>query len=213
MISTEKTSGLFEKTDQKNIDRRTFFTRTAGCTAGLALMAFPGFISEVMASKGDKTKEEIIKELEEKAEKYLPMYGSCSQASFAALNEQFEMNSDKTIRALKPFTGGVALRGETCGAVSGAMAAIGLTFEPEYHDGNEHASPSFEYAHLFFDRFTEKFGSTRCYGVQEHQYGRSYNALDPEDRELFIEASKNGKCMEVVKTAVVIAGDIIMENS
>lgn len=95
------------------------------------MLAFPGIMTEVLASKGDKSREEIHKELEEKVDKLLPMYGSCSQASFCALNEQFELKADKTIRALKPLTGGVALKGETCGAVSGSLVAIGLSFEPE----------------------------------------------------------------------------------
>jgi len=200
--------------DQKKINRRTFFKKSAGCTAGLTLLAFPGIISKVMATKGDKSKEEILKELEEKAVKYMPMYRSCALCSFGALNDQFELKADHSLRALMPFTGGIALKGETCGAVSGSLLAMGFVFEPNNQQEMEKAGSSLKYAGLFFDRFTKAFGSTRCKEVLMHQYGRSYDFLDPEENKLFMEVSqKSNKCREVIIKAVRIAGDIILENS
>ena len=199
--------------EKNKINRRTFFTKSVGWSAGLTLLAFPGIITEVLAAKGDKSKEEIFKELDKKVDKFMPMYKSCAQASFCALNEQFKLKADKTIRALLPFTGGIALKGETCGAVSGALLAIGFFFEPMNQKGNEKVGSSLKYGGMFFDRFKEEFGSTRCWGVQEHQYGRHYDASNPEEMKLFMVAAKNGKCIEVVKKAVFIAGDFILENS
>lgn len=214
MSSNENAYKFINGTDQKKINRRTFFTKSVGCTAGLTLLAFPGIITEVLAAKGDKSKEEIFKELEEKVVRFLPMYRSCAIASFCALNEQFKLNADNnTIRALMPFTGGIALKGETCGAVSGSLLAIGFFFESINQKGKEKAGSSIKYGGMFFDRFKEEFGSTRCKGVLKHQYGRSYDFLNPEEQKLFMEVSeKTGKCMEVVKKAVLIAGDIILKN-
>lgn len=214
MSSNESAYKFIDGTDQKKINRRTFFTRSVGCTAGLTLLAFPGIITEILAAKEDKSKEEIFKELEEKVVKFLPMYRSCAIASFCALNEQFKLNADNnTIRALMPFTGGIALKGETCGAVSGSLLAIGFFFESMNQKGKEKAGSSITYGGMFFDRFTEEFGSTRCKGVLKHQYGRSYDFLNPEEQKLFMEVSeKTGKCLEVVKKAVLIAGDIILIN-
>jgi C_GCAxxG_C_C family probable redox protein len=168
-----------------------------------------------LAAKEDKSQKDIRKELEEKVVKFLPMYRSCALASFGALNEQFNLNADnKTLRALMPFTGGIALKGETCGAVSGSMLAIGYFFESMNAKRKEGAGSSISHGGLFFDRFTEEFGSTRCKEVVKHQYGRSYDFLNPEEQKLFMEASeKSNKCLEVVKKAVLIAGDIILKNS
>jgi len=201
--------------NKDKISRRTFFTKSIGCTAGLTLLAFPGIITDLLATEGKKSKEEIFKELEKKVVKFLPMYKSCALASFGALNEQFKLNADnKTLRALMPFTGGISLKGETCGAVSGSLLAIGFFFESMNQKGKETAGSSIKYGGMFFDRFTKEFGSTRCKGVLKHQYGRSYDFLNPEEQKLFMEASeKSGKCMEVVKKAVLIAGDIFLENS
>ena len=108
------------------------------------------FLQNVLAAKEDKSKEEIFKELEEKVVKFLPMYRSCAIASFCALNEQFKLNADNnTIRALMPFTGGIALKGETCGAVSGSLLAIGFFFESINQKGNEKAGSSMTYGGMF----------------------------------------------------------------
>ena len=141
--------------EKDKINRRTFFTKSVGWSAGfLTLLAFPGIITEVLATKGDKSKKEIFKELEEKVDKFLPMYKSCAVASFCALNEQFKLKADnKTFRALMPFTGGIALKGETCGAVSGSLLAIGFAFEPINQKEKEKASSSMKYGGMFFDRF------------------------------------------------------------
>lgn len=198
---------------KKKFDRRMFISKAACCTAGLTLFNFPGLISETLAAKGDKSKEEIYKELEEKVDKYMAMHGACSQASFCSLNEQFKLNGKEVIPALKPFAGGIAGKGETCGAVSGSLLALGLCFEPVKQKSDEKSISSFQYAGLFFDKFKEEFGSTRCSEVVEHQYGRKYDFLNPEDMKLFMEAAKNGKCTEVVKKAVLTAAEIILEKS
>ena len=215
MFPKESVYRLFESTERKRINRRTFFTQSVGCAAGLVLMASPGIITEVLAAQEDKPKEEILKELEEKAGKFLPKYRSCALASFGTLNDQFKMNADeRTLRALMPFTGGLALRGETCGAVSGSMLAIGFYFESMNQKGKQQAGSSLNYGGMFFDRFTKEFSSTRCREVVKHQYGRTYDFLNPEEQKLFMEASaKDNKCLEVVKKAVFIAGDIILDNT
>lgn len=214
MNSNESAYKLFNSRDQKKINRRTFLTKSVGCTAGLTLLAFPGIITEVLAAKGYKSKEEIFKELEENVNKFQPMYRSCSQVSFAALNEQFKLKADQTIPALMLFAGGIAGKGETCGAVSGSLLAIGFFSESINQKGKKQALSSIKFGGLFFDRFEKEFGSTRCKEVVKHQYGRYYDFLNPEEQKLFmVESQKSGKCMEVVKKAVLIAGDIILENS
>jgi len=215
MNSNERAYKLFNCPDQKKINRRTFFARSFGYTAGLTLLGSPGIITEALAAQGEKSKEEIFKELDEKVAKFLPLYRSCALASFGALNDQFKLNADNnTLRALMPFTGGIALRGETCGAVSGSMLAIGFFFESMNQKGKETAGSSIKYGGVLFDRFTKEFDSTRCKEVLKHQFGRSYDFLNPEEQKLFMEASEaDGKCLEVVQKAALIAGDIILENS
>ncbi len=59
---------------------------------------------------------------------------NCAQSTFFALEQHFGLEGGPMLKALAPFPG-VALRGETCGAVAGAMLALGLVFGTD--DGSE----------------------------------------------------------------------------
>ncbi|MCK5221196.1 MAG: C_GCAxxG_C_C family protein [Candidatus Aminicenantes bacterium] len=209
-----KTSPKFIGRKEK-INRRTFFTKSFGISAGLTLLAYPGISTRGLTEEGGQLKKGVFKELDEKVVKFMPIYRSCALTSFAVLNDHFKLNADtKTIRALMPFTGGIVRKGETCGAVSGALLALGFFFESIDKNGNgQQPGSSLKHGTMFFDRFEKAFGSTRCKEVVKHQYGRYYDFLNPEDTKLFMEAAKSGKCLEVVQKAVSIAGDIILKNS
>jgi C_GCAxxG_C_C family probable redox protein len=201
--------------EKDTMNRRIFFKKSAGWSAGLTLLAFPGIITGALAAKGDKSKNEIFKELDEKVVKYMPKYRSCALTSFAALNDQFNLKADTaTLRALMPFTGGIAGKGETCGAVSGAMLALGFFFGPMDQKAKTMFPPSWTNGAVFMDKFKKEFSSTRCWEVQKHLYGRYFDSNKPEDLKLFMEVSqKTPKCLDVVKKAVLIAAEIILENS
>jgi C_GCAxxG_C_C family probable redox protein len=205
----------FEKSipGKNEMDRRSFFTKSVGWSAGLTLLAYPGLNRQVMATQGQKSKEEILKELADKTDDLMPKLRSCALASFAALNQQFNLNADpKILPALMPFTGGIALKGETCGAVSGSMLAIGYFFESM--GKKEMAGSSIQHGGTFFDQFTEAYGSTRCRDIQVKLYGRYYDFLNPEEQKQFMEISqKTPNCFDVVKKAVQIAGEIILTAS
>lgn len=200
--------------DHGRIDRRAFLAKSIGYTTAITMFAFPGVINSTFASQAGKTNEEIFKELDEKVVNYFQMYKTCSQPSFAALNDQFNMKSDSMISALRPFAGGIVGKGETCGAVSGALLAIGAYFEPVGQSETKKPGASMVFAKQLFERFTEEFDHTRCREVIKHQFGRYYNWNDPEELKLFGEArQKENKCVEVVQAAVRFAAEIIINHS
>ena len=176
--------------DQKGkINRRDFFVKSFGLSAGLALMAYPGTSAGELTGKVGRSKKDIMKELNEKVAQFMPKYRSCSMTSFAVLNDYFKLNADmRTIRALMPFSGGIVRRGETCGAVSGSLLALGLFFESREKDGKVQTGSSLKPGGMFFDRFETAFGSTRCKEVVKHKYGRYYDLLNPEEVKMFMEA-------------------------
>jgi len=196
------------------INRRDFFVKGFGLSAGLALMAYPGTSAGELTGKVGRSKKDVMKELNEKVAQFMPKYRSCSMTSFAVLNDYFKLNADmRTIGALMPFSGGIVRRGETCGAVSGSILALGLFFESQKKDGKVQPGSSLKPGGMFLDRFEKVYGSTRCREVIKHQFGRYYDLLNPEDVKLFLEAGKKGQCMQVVQNAVSIAGEIILINS
>ena len=51
---------------------------------------------------------------------------NCSQSVFSAFAAQFGLDRETALKLASPFGGGVARRGEVCGAVTGALLALGL---------------------------------------------------------------------------------------
>lgn len=214
MSSNNRVYNLFDITGRKELCRRSFITKSAGYTTFLSLLSSVGIRTEILAAPENKSKEQIIKELEIKAAKFMSMDGSCAKSTFASLNEQFNLKADAIVPAIMPFTGGIAGKGETCGAVSGAILAIGLFFECVKQNEKKPVGSSMRFSGLFFDRFKNEFGSTRCREVMKHQYGKYIDFNNPEDIKFFAAESTKGEgCLEVVKIGAVIAADIILENT
>ncbi len=196
------------------VDRRSFLTKSIGYTAaGISLLTFPGLLTKTLTANEGKSKEEIYKKLDEMIEELYPVYHSCSQPTLASLNNQFELNADQTVTAIKLFAGGIAGKGETCGAVTGSLLAIGFNFEVKNKKDAAEARASMMYGGMFFDRFSKEFGSTRCKEVMKHQYGKYIDYSNQEDLKLLSKPENKGKCLEVMKKAAHMAADIMLENS
>lgn len=199
--------------DKEKIDRRSFLSKSLlFSVAGLSLITFPGMLTRASAADPGKSRDEIYRELYEKVEKLYPVFQGCSQPTLAALNDLFGLNADQTVTAIKLFAGGIAGKGETCGTVTGSLLAIGFNFELNNKDTVKQGS-SMTYGGMFFDRFTKEFGSIRCREIMKHQYGKYIDYSNQDDLKLLSKPENKGKCLEVMKKAVHIAADIILENS
>lgn len=157
-----------------------------------------------------KQEDELLKELDELIDKYFPKFGTCSQTSFYALNKVFDLDAENFVRSLASMPG-VALRGETCGAVSGSLLAIALVYEEDIFD-DERKRLSREPSYDFCTQFEKVYGSTRCRDVIEQVSGIKHQVNTPED---YVELGSKGvyqHCTGVVKEAVHIAAGIILQK-
>jgi len=62
------------------------------------------------------------------------------------------------------------------------------------------------------DRFVERYGSCRCYDIQNRLMGRTFNLYDPAELEKAIEAKMPAHCSKVVGTAARLATELILEE-
>jgi C_GCAxxG_C_C family probable redox protein len=186
-------------------DRREFI-RYAGALA-ISLPVLPslrGF--EGIGAK----KQQEIPGFEEAAEEALRNYGNCAQASFAMLQDHYGLEGGEIVRALSPFPG-VGLRGDTCGAVTGSIMALGLMFGRG--EGEEQAKflDVAAMARQFCGSFEEALGSIKCGDIHEAHLGRRFDLADPEEREEF-GAVVGDLCTTVVATGVRIAAEMIEDR-
>jgi C_GCAxxG_C_C family probable redox protein len=192
-------------------NRRSFVIKCTTSSLGVSLFSSSFISAFATCLNNEKSKEEIHKQLDELVDEYFPQFGTCSQTSFHALNEAFNLKADKIVKGLASFPG-IALRGETCGAVSGSLLAIGLVYEENMID-KEKKRLSRQPSVNFCLEFENEFGSTRCRDVIEQVSGKKYDITEPMD---YIRVSQEGAlnhCSVVVKKAVHIAADIILEKA
>ena len=203
----ESTNHHFTVACTENCSRRSFFKKSIPGSLSIALSA--GFFVNALSSCSDKkkTKKEILAQLDGLVDKH--MLGACSQTSFYALNLAFDLKAEKFVNALASFPG-VAMRGETCGAVSGSLAAIGMALEKgDIHDSARQRlsrEPSIQ----FCSGFEEEYGSTRCRDVIAHVSGKEYEITKPEDYGKLAEEGVYQHCPGVIKTAIHLAADVII---
>lgn len=144
-------------------------------------------------------------------------YEGCARCVLEALQRELHLEEDENAyrAALKSSTGlaaGVARRGETCGALLGAIMAIGLFYGTEYlYDWNGYVK-TMELAGKVFDKFKERFGTTKCFEIQEKLLGRHYNFWNPKDSEAWYKDGGLDACPGVCATAARIAAEIILEE-
>ena len=189
-------------------NRRSFILKGSQLSAGIVL--FPGLLNSLNPNFQEQTKEEIYQKLDELVYKNFQVYGTCSQTAFSSLNEVFNLDAKNIIKALASFPG-IAMRGETCGAVSGCLMGIALVYEKD-SDNTERPKLSAGPSVNFCTRFENEYGSTRCRDVIRKVSNKEYKITRPEDYGIVAQEGALNNCPEVVKKAVHIAADIILEK-
>jgi C_GCAxxG_C_C family probable redox protein len=132
--------------------------------------------------------------------------GNCAQASFAALCEAYELEGSQILRALTPFPG-LALRGETCGAVIGSLMALGLVFGRDDLADWKGYLGSLPSARRFCAQFEGVNGSTACNVILKEKLGRSFDLADRGEALEYVSAGGPEVCGDVVASAVEIASE------
>jgi C_GCAxxG_C_C family probable redox protein len=156
----------------------------------------------------DMSQEDKLEALAQNARDTLAQSGNCAQTSFVVLQREFNLDGVEILKALTPFPG-IALRGETCGAVVGCLMALGLVYgRDELDDWNGYIA-SLPPARRFCRRFAEEHGSTLCGSILELKLGRKFNLADRSESLEYVSAGGPQICGEVIAGAVQIAAEIM----
>jgi C_GCAxxG_C_C family probable redox protein len=84
---------------------------------------------------------------------------NCSQSVFSAFATQFGLDTEIALKLASPFGGGVARRGEVCGAVTGALLALGLARGAKVPAGKEEI---YRLSQEFMRLFEQKHNAVLC---------------------------------------------------
>ena len=157
------------------------------------------------------SQEERLNALSQKVRDILALSGNCAQTSFAVLQQEFDLEGGTILKALTPFPG-IALRGETCGAVIGCLMAIGLVYGRDALDDWKGYIASLSPSRRFCRRFEEAHSSTSYVNLLEAKLGRRFNLADHGESLEYLAAGGPQACSEIITTAVQIAAGIIQSK-
>ena len=161
------------------------------------------------------SKEEILEKAFKLGQKYEKRCTGCAQTAIAAIFDALDIWNDDVFKAASGLADGLGLTGDgACGALVGASMVIGYLFGREKKDFKDPMKPmkSYSLVKKLHDRFVEKYGTCRCYNIQESLCGRTFNLWDPQEMQ---EAFKSGMvehCSKLVGATAKLATEIILEE-
>ena len=129
------------------------------------------------------------------------------------MQEKLHVGNKEVFKAGSALAGGVARRGETCGALTGAIMAIGSLVGRERLEDKEQLKASMEPAEKVYALFKEKVGHTLCSEIHKVRYGKVYRLFVPEEMEAFHNMGGHDRkgCPEVCGMAARIAAEVILD--
>lgn len=112
------------------------------------------------------------------------------------------------------LAGGVARYGETCGALTGALMALGMVAGRKRIEDVDAYQACMQIAYEVREKFLELVGHTLCAEIHKILLGRSYRLYDDEDRQRFHDDGGHERtgCPGVCGKAARIAAEIILRE-
>jgi C_GCAxxG_C_C family probable redox protein len=132
----------------------------------------------------------------------------------ASLQEKLNIGNEASFMAGSSLAGGVARGGETCGALTGAIMAIGMVAGRRKMEDVDTYRSCMKLACEARDRFLERVGHTLCAEIHKILLGRTYRLSDDEEIKMFHDAGGHSReaCPGVCGKAARIAAEIILRE-
>ena len=118
---------------------------------------------------------------------------NCAQSVFLACTEETGLPEDLRARLMVSFGGGMGGLGETCGALSGALAALGLLANPVVPGDTEAKEAHYARIKALGEAFRAEAGSLHC------------PDLKPEDPEL-----RHARCGGYIAAAARLTAEALL---
>jgi C_GCAxxG_C_C family probable redox protein len=143
---------------------------------------------------------------------------NCAQGTLLALQEELGLEGGRDVLKAASFMPGVASSRETCGALLGAVMALGLAYGRDRLSSPEWKTPEADVewqktrrkVNNLVEAFRAEFGSIQCRVIRTTIMGRDYDPLDPNDRRQFALDGGIEKCRVPPEVAARIASEILL---
>jgi C_GCAxxG_C_C family probable redox protein len=138
----------------------------------------------------------------QEAVRYFENGCACSQAVFAAYAKSLSIDELTALKISLGFAAGMR-KGEVCGAVTGAIMALGLKYGNNHCDKMAERQKVYELVNRLHARFIEKHGSIRCNDLLGVDMGTPEGRKASEAQDFH-----HTKCPAFVRSAAEILEEI-----
>jgi len=130
---------------------------------------------------------------------------NCCQSVLCSIPGRFDIPRQVLLKLAAPFGGGMGRMGEVCGAVAGALMAIGLTAGFSTPGDDEAKLATYQMVREFARRFRERNGSILCHELLGIRIDSPEGLQKVRDLGL-IET----KCAKYVRDAAELVGALLV---
>lgn len=127
----------------------------------------------------------------------------CSQAVLAAFAYELGITEEQALKLGGCFGGGMC-KGEVCGAVTGALMALGLKYGQCKEDDLESRQKTNAVTIDMLEKFKKENGSYICKELLGCDLSKEEGKLEAQEKKLFVEF-----CPKMVESATRIAGELM----
>jgi len=159
----------------------------------------------------DVTKTQLLDEVQRKAAAYEIEGRNCAQGCLRALQEVFGIGDTLTYKAAKAMPG-IAVRGETCGAVVAGLMAIGIVWGREDPADMQSYMDAIARGRRFCRWFEKEFGSVMCRDIVRQRFGKELNLASPDDAKEFARLNGYEHCSCVPGGVARMIGEMVLES-
>jgi C_GCAxxG_C_C family probable redox protein len=157
--------------------------------------------------------DKMVEKAADLAFKYEATYLGCSQTTVAALIEAFGIGGPDLLRASTCMAGGVALRGNVCGVLTGGLMMIGYLVGRDDLQMFDQYQRAIDLGKVLYQRFEDKFGTVTCPEIHKLKFGRSFNLLNQDERDELhrrLRETDDG-CQAVARDGARLAAELIVD--
>jgi C_GCAxxG_C_C family probable redox protein len=129
---------------------------------------------------------------------------SCSQSVFSVFADDLGLDREISLKVSSAFGGGIAGMGETCGAVTGALMALGLRYGSAVASRKHEEKEINRYAEAFLDRIKSETGAVACRDILSVDLGQPGALKIAEEKGLFEK-----RCTPYIGRVVRLVDDIL----
>lgn len=159
----------------------------------------------------EEPRDSLLGRIEQEAHDLEINFHGCSRCVLKPLQDHLGLGNDESFKASVPLAAGVAMRGETCGALLGGLMAVGMATAPTDMEDADGLRNCLAAGFRLARKIEKEFGTTNCTRIQTDRVGRFYNLADPDQYQAFIDANGYAECSRVCGKIARMTGEFILE--